>query len=106
MVNQGEKQQTKVGTEIFVGGLQNHPDDVLAAITPTPSPSIQDTRRYAWIACDPDSIRALLGLKEGSVVWDAYLTKLLCNTLVIGCYLQSIQNNGLWICLESDKFPW
>ena len=32
MVNQGEKQTTKVGTEIFTGGLQNHPDDVVAAL--------------------------------------------------------------------------
>jgi hypothetical protein len=32
MVNQGEKQSTRVGTEIFNGGNQNHPDDVVAAI--------------------------------------------------------------------------
>eukprot|EP00978_Attheya_sp_CCMP212_P026736 scaffold88442_cov26-Attheya_sp.AAC.1 len=32
LVGQTEKQQTKVGTEIFSGGIQEHPDDVIAAI--------------------------------------------------------------------------
>ena len=32
LVGQTEKQQAKVGTEIFTGGKQNHPDDVVAAI--------------------------------------------------------------------------
>eukprot|EP00978_Attheya_sp_CCMP212_P027284 scaffold91390_cov35-Attheya_sp.AAC.1 len=32
LVGQTEKQQTKVGTEIFIGGVQDHPDDVITAI--------------------------------------------------------------------------
>jgi hypothetical protein len=32
LVGQTEKQQTKVGTEIFIGGIQDHPDDVITAI--------------------------------------------------------------------------
>jgi hypothetical protein len=32
LVGQTEKQQTKVGTEIFIGGMQDCPDDVITAI--------------------------------------------------------------------------